>query len=110
MAMSPFELLWELVVLTLVEVGTGVRVELKREDDDKMLLLLLLLSGRPDEELGGAEERSEGEDPDGELPLLTETSVPVPQGMFSPFGWVFSGGGVLFPFSSVMVNLVVQYF
>ena len=86
-AMSPFELFCELPV-TLVWVGTGVRVELKREDDEEMLLLS---PGRPDEELEGREEGSEeggpeGEDPGGEPPPLTVASVPVPQGMLSPFG------------------------
>jgi len=85
-AIPPFELLCELPELTPVLVGTGVRVELKREDEDKMLLLLPLpplLAGRPEGELGGREELSEGRS--GEE-LVSSISVPVPQGILSPFG------------------------
>lgn len=102
-AASPFEPLWELVELP-DWVGVGERVELKREEDEMLLPPL----GRP-EELEGREEGSE--EGAGEVLLLPAAiSAPVPQGMFEPSGWVFWGGGTLFPSWSVIVNLVVQYF
>jgi len=100
----PFELLWVLPDW----VGTGFLVELEREEGDVEILPLLLLPGRLDEGLEGREEGPEREDEGKELPLARR--VPVPQAILSPFGWVVSDGGVLFPFGSVMVNLVVQYF
>ena len=79
-----------------------MRVEVNREEDE------LLLSESVEEELDGREELPEGEE--GPDRVLLSASLPVPQGILSPFGWAASVGGVLFPFSSVMVNLVVQYF
>jgi len=108
-AASPFEEPWVLLVLLPVWVGVGVRVKLKREDDENGMLLL---PGRPKvEEMGGREEGSVGEGSPGvELLSSPSRSIPVPQGILSPFGWAGSLGGVLLPFSSVMTNLVVQYF
>jgi len=64
----------------------GVRVEVKREEEgDDKLLLLLLLSGRREEELGGTEEGPGGAGEPGAGPLPSR-SVPVPQGILSPFG------------------------
>lgn len=102
--MPPFKLLCELVELPLW-VGAGVRVELKREDDKT----LLLRPGRLEEGLEGGEEESE-EESGKELLSPDAISVPVPQETFEPSGWVLLGGGTLFPFESVMANLVVQYF
>ena len=59
-----------------------MRVELKREDDDK----ILLLPGRLEEEPGGKEEGSEGEDRGKELLSPVATSLPLPQAIVSPFG------------------------
>jgi hypothetical protein len=101
---SPFELVCELVEFPVWD-GAGVRVELKREDDE----MLLLPPGRPDEELEGREEGPE-EELGKELLSPAAIRLPVPQPMGEPSGWVFSGAGTLFPFASVMVNLVVQYF
>jgi len=81
MAISPLMLFREVPVLTPVWVGTGVRVEVKREDDDDMLLL----SEGVEEELECREELPEGGE-DTDIVLLSPASLPVPQGILSPFG------------------------
>ena len=99
-AASPFEPLCELVELPVWD-GAGERVELKREEDEMLLLPPGILEGR-----------EEGPEEDAGEVLLSPAAIsaPRPQGMFEPSGWVFWGGGTLFPSWSVMVNLVVQYF
>jgi len=82
MTVSPFVLFCELPELTPVWVGTGVRVEVNREENDGDEMLLL--SERVDE-LESKEELPEGGDDPGEV-LLSPASVPVPQGILSPFG------------------------
>jgi len=86
MSISPLVLFCELPVLTPVGVGTGERVEVKREeeddeDDDEMPLLL----ENEEEELDGREELPEGGEDPGEEPLPS-ASLPVPQGILSPLG------------------------
>ena len=78
---SPLVLFCELPELTPVWVGTGVRVEVKREEDDDDMLLL----SESVEELEGREELPEGREDPGVV-LLSPASVPVPQGILSPFG------------------------
>jgi hypothetical protein len=101
---APLELPWVLPVW----LGAGEPVELDFEECDVETLLLLPLPERLED---GPEDREEGLEEGGtdeEVPLLRR--LPVPQGILSPLGWVVWSGGVLFPFWSVMVNLVVQYF
>jgi len=80
MTISPLVLFCELPGLTPVWVGTGLRVELKREEDDDDEMLLL---SEGVEELEGREELPEGGE---DIVLLSPASLPVPQGILSPFG------------------------
>lgn len=81
MMTTPLPVLFCELPVVPVWVGSEVRVELRREEEnDEMLLLPTGVDEGPEE----TEEAPEGES-GTEVPLVP-TSMPVPQGILSPFG------------------------